>query len=383
VVPTRPDLQPPPMRRRRSIWSRGARDGATLPAGTVLAIMLVAALVATFVNADATLRKSEAKRNNPRWRTDIARDVADVADALGLTAPRTAIDDAMGRHSSSLTPEQVLARQREAQARAAGGSTTTTSVSAVPHLRTPRPGAPLKLWVGGDSVTETFGTQLVRVSESTKLFDAALDFHVSTGLSVPTYFNWPLHLAEDVIPKVDPDVVVIMFGANDGQNILLPDGTILTAFSQPWQEEYAKRVGAVMDLLRSPTNDRIVMWAGPPPMGPETGTHGMDLISHIDWMEAQSRPWVHYVDTWVYFSDAHLQFKHYLPSATGQLRGLRQKDDIHMSDIGGTRLSWIVLRDLGKYVDLGAARAQPDPNDLPPPNVKERTVVPPHVPGAI
>jgi hypothetical protein len=365
------------------MWSRGAGDGATLPAGTVLAIMLVAAIVAMFVNADATLRKSQAKRNNPAWRTDIAHDVAGVADFFGVTGPRTAIDDAMGRHSSSLTPEEVLARQRAEQARATGGSTTTTAASAVPHIRTPAAAAPLKLWVGGDSVTETFGTQLVRVSESTKLFDTTLDFHVSTGLSVPTYFNWPLHLAQDVIPKDDPDVVVIMFGANDGQNIQMPNGTILTAFSAPWQAEYAKRVGAVMDLLRSPTNDRIVMWAGPPPMGPETGTHGMDLISHIDWAEAQHRPWVHYVDTWVYFSDTNLQFKHYLPSAAGQLRGLRQKDDIHMSDIGGTWLSWIVLRDLGAYVDLRAARAHPVPNDLPPPSVKERTDVPPHVPGAI
>ena len=205
------------------------------------------------------------------------------------------------------------------------------------HLRTPTPAAPLKLWVGGDSITETFGTQLVRVSESTKLFNTTLDFHVSTGLSVPTYFNWPLHLAQDVIPKTDPDVVVIMFGANDGQNILMPDGKILTAFSPEWQTEYGKRVGAVMDLLKSPTNDRIVVWPGPPPMGPESGVHGMDLISHIDWSEARTRPWVHYVDTWVYFSDPHLQFRHYLPSAAGQLRGLRQKDDIHMSDIGGTR----------------------------------------------
>jgi uncharacterized protein len=365
------------------MWSRGARDGATLPAGTVLAVMLAALLVAMFVNADSTLRKSEAKRNNSPWRTDVARDIADVADLFGLTAPRTALDDALGRHTSSLTPEQVLARQRAEQARGAGGSTTTTSASSVPHLRAPTPAAPLKLWVGGDSMTETFGTQLVRVSASTKLWNTTLDFHISTGLSVPTYFNWPLHLAQDTIPKDDPDVVVIMFGANDGQNILMPDGKILTAFSPEWQTEYAKRVGAVMDLLKSPTNDRIVMWAGPPPMGPTTGVHGMDLISHIDWSEARTRPWVHFVDTWVYFSDPHLQFEHDLPSATGELRGLRQKDNIHLSDIGGTRLSWIVLRDLGQWVDLSAARARPDPNDLPPPRIKERAVIPLHVAGAI
>jgi uncharacterized protein len=372
---------------RTLLHSRTSRPG-TLPAGLVVVVVAGALVVSMVVNANATLRNSQAKRNNPAWRTDVARHVAKVSDALGLTAPRTAIDDAMGRHSSNLTPEQVLARQRAAQAALAAKTAKTKGtkaavVSVVPHLRTPTPAAPLKLWVGGDSVTETFGTQLVRVSGLTGLFQSTLDFHVGTGLVVPSYFNWPLHLAQDVLPKVDPDVVVIMFGTNDGQNIQLADGTILPAFSQPWQDEYARRVGAVMDLLKSPTNNRIVMWPGPPPMGPTTGTHGMDLISHIDWMEAKTRPWVHYVDTWVYFSDTNLQFQHYLPSAGGQLSGLRQKDNIHMSDIGGTWLSWIVLRDLGRYVDLAGSKAQPGPNDIPPTSVKERKVVPPHVPGAI
>jgi hypothetical protein len=351
-----------------------------MPAGMVVAVMVVALLVAMVVNADATLRKSEAKRNNPAWRTDVARGVADVADALHLTAPRSAVDDALGRQSSSLTPEQVLARQR---ARATADRTTDTHpVSVVPHLRTPTPARPLRLWVGGDSITETFGTQLVRVAQSTGLFTTTLDYHISTGLSVPTYFNWPLHLTQDVIPKVDPEVVVIMFGANDGQNIQMPDGRILTAFSPEWQAEYAKRVGAVMDLLRSPTGDRLVLWAGPPPMGPHTGVHGMDLVAHIDWQQAQSRPWVRYVDTWVYFSDAQLQYQHYLPTAAGTSVGLRQADDIHMSDLGGTRLSWVVLDDLGKVVDLSASRSRAAPSDLPPPEVRERAVIPERVPGA-
>ncbi len=339
---------------------RTGRPG-TLPAGLILVVVVGALFVSMVVNANATLHNSQAKRNNPAWRTDVARHVADAANALGLTEPRTLIDDAMGRHSSSLTPEQVLARQRAEQAaaaRRARRSTRPKVVSDVPHLHTPTPTDPLKLWVGGDSVTETFGTQLVDITTASKLFTSTLDFHVGTGLCVPSYFNWPVHLATDVLPKLDPNVVVIMFGANDGQNIQLADGTVLPAFSAPWQAEYERRVGAVMDLLKSPTNDRIVMWAGPPPMGPATRTHGMDLISHIDWLEAQTRPWVHYVDTWVYFSDANLQFQHYLPAANGQLVGLRQADNIHMSDIGGRRLSWVVLHDLGKTVEpVGLGRA--------------------------
>ncbi len=60
----------------------------TLPAGLVVVVVAGALVVSMVVNADATLRNSQAKRNNPAWRTDVARHVADLSDAMGLTAPR-------------------------------------------------------------------------------------------------------------------------------------------------------------------------------------------------------------------------------------------------------------------------------------------------------
>jgi hypothetical protein len=54
-----------------------------------------------------------------------------------------------------------------------------------------------------------------------------------------------------------------------------------------------------------------------------------------------------------------------------------------MSDLGGVRLSWVVLDDLGRLVDLRATEARPSPADLPPSTVKERSVIPARVPGAI
>jgi hypothetical protein len=52
------------------------------------------------------------------------------------------------------------------------------------------------------------------------LFKATLDGRVSTGLAVPSFFNWPEHFAKDVVPLGQPnpyDVMVLQFGANDGQ----------------------------------------------------------------------------------------------------------------------------------------------------------------------
>ena len=181
------------------------------------------------------------------------------------------------------------------------------------------------------------------------------------------------------------DVMVTEFGANDGQNIQLDDGRVLQRFTDEWYAEYQSRIGKTMDLLRSPTNDRMIFWCGPPPMGPTTKTHGMDRISYIGWVEAQKRPWVHYVDTWPFFSDANLQFVHSLPNADGQVRGMRQKDDIHFSDTGGRRLGWEVIREMGEgFVDLSNTKVpNPPPSETAPADIKPRDTIPESVPGAV
>jgi hypothetical protein len=341
------------------------------------------------------LRKSEGKATNAEWRTEIAQRVASVSDMLRLTSPRREIDSAMGR-SEAKGPnlDELLAQQAAATgatAAAAGGEaggTTdgTAPASSKPVIRTPTPDNPLRLWVGGDSVSQVYGQQLVKSAEATGLFKGTLDGRVSTGLAVPTFFNWPEHFAKDVVPVTEPnqfDVMVTLFGANDGQNIQMDDGTVLQRFSPEWYTEYQNRVGKTMDLLKSPTNDRVVLWTAPPPMGPTTRTHGMDRIGWIGWTEAQKRPWVHFVDTWPFFSDSNLQFQHSLPNADGTVRGMRQKDDIHFSDVGGTRLGWVALDDLKAYIDLSASKTQPKPSEIAPPDIKERSEVPENMPGAV
>jgi hypothetical protein len=364
---------------------RSSQSG-TMPAGLVLAVLVGAMVIAMFVNADSTLRKSEGKPRNAAWRTDVARQLASVADVLHLTAPRQQIDAAMGRSDGKVESiDQLLAEQGVTPlVNDVSTASTVDPATLRPKLRTPTPDAPLTLWVGGDSVTEAVGTSMVKISESTGLFKGILDYHVSTGLSVPSYFNWPEHLVRDVIPKDDPDVVAIMFGANDSQNIQMDDGKVLQRFSPEWYAEYQSRVGKTMDLLRSPNNDRLVMWMGPPPMGPSSRVRGMDRISFAAWTEAQKRPWVHYVDTWPFFSDANLQFQHSLPNADGKSRAMRQKDDIHLTLIGGDRLSWAVIADIGGFIDLSATKVPtPPPGEVAPPTVKERDVIPESVPGAI
>ena len=146
--------------------------------------------------------------------------------------------------------------------------------------------------MGGDSVGGSFGVQMEPVSASTGLFKPTLDYTVGTGLTRPEFYNWPEHFAKDVMPNQDPDIIMPMFGANDDQNMELHDGTIFTKYTPEWFEEYRRRVGATMDLMKSPDNDRLVVWVGSVPAGPGSQISNQDTLNYIYWSEAQKRPWV-------------------------------------------------------------------------------------------
>lgn len=353
---------------------RPRREG-TMPAGLILVVIVLAFIVAGILNADATLRKSNAKGEG--WRNDIAQTVATVTDTFRLNFLRTSIDDALGKNQGTkIDVEELLRQQAEAESAAAAAA-----AAKVPELPAPTPAEPMKIWVGGDSITQTFGTSFQRIAQSTGIFTPTLDFHVSTGLARPDYFNWPEHLVKNVLPT-DPKILVIMFGANDGQNMVDSSGKALVRLSEPWIVEYRRRVAATMDLLKSPDNQRITIWCGPPPMGPGSKTRGMDQLNYIYWSEAQSRPWIQYFDTWPFFSDANYNFAANLPNADGVVRGVRQKDNVHLSTVGGDRLSWAVIDRIGKLVDLSAGKVTPPASQAPPPDVVERTEVPPTMPGA-
>ncbi len=383
--PGSPPVRPPGERQEgfvRRVLLRPFRSGrpGTMPAGLVLVIMLLGLSLAMVLNADATLRKSNAKGDG--WRNGVASVIATVSDTFQFTFARSRIDQALGKNQGTrIDAAELVRRQQEAEA-AQQQADALEAARRPPVIAAPTPAAPVHLWVGGDSITQTLGSSLQRVIATTGVFTSTLDYHVSTGLARPDYFNWPEHLVKDVVPKDQPSILVMMFGANDGQNMTDLQGRGLQRGSPEWLTEYRRRVAATMDLLKSPTNDRLTIWCGPPPMGPGTKVHGMDEINHIIWSEASTRPWIQYFDTWPFFSDTNLQYTLEAPNADGVRRVLRQKDDVHMSVVGADRLSWALLDRISRLVDLSAGHIAPPPSEVAPPSIVERTEIPPTMPGA-
>ncbi|MEZ5255459.1 MAG: MBOAT family O-acyltransferase [Ilumatobacteraceae bacterium] len=141
----------------------------------------------------------------------------------------------------------------------AAATTTTDGAPQVPTAQNPA-----KVYVAGDSDAGNLGPPLQGILEDTGVVTSKLFYKVSSGLTRPDFFDWPAQLQRD-IPDYDPDIVVVTFGGNDAQDLTI-DGRSYPVATQEWQDEYARRVGAVMDYLSA--DGRTLVWVGIPTPSP-------------------------------------------------------------------------------------------------------------------
>jgi hypothetical protein len=359
-----------------------SREDGTMPAGMVLIVVVASLLVAGALNADAILRKSNAKGDG--WRNDLAHLTASISETFRFTALRDGVDSALGKNQSSdIDVADLLAEQgseidpaqaAQAEAAAAAEAEAARIAALTPVLPAATAAAPLSVYVGGDSLARNFGLAMERVANASGVLTAEVDSRAATGLTRPDFFNWPEHLVRDIVPK-DPHVVVLQFGGNDAQNIAV-DGKALERFSEPWIAEYRRRVGATMDLLRSQENDRLVVWVGAPIMGPDAGVDGMEVLNQVYWEEASSRPWVSYFDSWPLITGPDLGYVDRAPAADGSMVTIREPDKVHLTMAGGTWVAWGVLGRIAEKADLTAGNLVAPPGESAPSDRVPRTQLP-------
>ena len=215
---------------------------------------------------------------------------------------------------------------------------------------------PLRLYVAGDSMDQVFGSSLVNLAEATGLVKAKNDYKVSSGLSRPDFYDWPQRLVDQIV-DYRPDAAVVLFGANDGQNVLY-EGEVLKVGTKAWQEVYAKRVGEAMDILTK--GGRRVYWVGQPIMRDFGYRERIAMMNHIYEAEAKKHPGVTFVSTWQALANEKGSYAEYLKDENGDQVLMRAPDGIHLSREGGDRMAQVVLDVIEK--DWGmAGPASPSP----------------------
>lgn len=364
-----------------------------MPAGRVLLAGAFALVLAALLNADALVRDAEQKPYGRSRDVSLAvwKPVQTISHTLGLSWPRRWADEALGRDvgdgdvvevvlaspgttpsaggstgdqpdsaggspDSSAPPPSTAASGGDGGEPASDPAVSSTTAGSTPPDTTPvvraapTAEAPLSLWVGGDSISQVFGESLVRMASQTGVITPELDYRISSGLTRPDYFNWPAHLVD--VLSGGPDVVVIIFGANDAQGMELSNG-VFQPFDDEWVAEYTSRVAAVMDQLAADP-ERIVIWVGQPRMRSDKFDAKMQRLNEIYRAQASLRGNIHFLDTVPLFSDSDGRYNAFLPGVDGEVHNMRQQDGTHLSRPGGDLLARAILDLLDTIVDLDA-----------------------------
>lgn len=315
-----------------------------MAAGHVIVVMIIALLGGGILNARALT--DAAARQPFGWKRNAAVVAATpfrgLAGLLGLdsahaTLSEVAADVTQPGHSrGGLDGLDDVAVSEPPPTPSEDATARPSEVPTGPRVPTRR--EPLRVWVGGDSLTSEFGPALADRLARTRRSTAEVEFRFSTGLSRPDFFDWPARLRE-VIAEHDPEVFVVMFGANDGQNIAV-DGTVLQFGSPQWKREYGRRVTAVMDLLTA--DGATLHWVAQPVMRSPDFDQKMKFVNAIYQAKARGREHVHFTDTRRLFSEDGA-FAAYLDDADGQRVLMRQQDGVHLTRAGGEHLTDVVF----------------------------------------
>lgn len=262
----------------------------------------------------------------------------------------------VGRHAMVMP---LLSRRR-----AMLGGLAATAASMLPtsvQARALTGAAPQTLVLGDSMIAGGFGVFLERSLERDYAVPVQRAGKTSSGLARPDFYDWP-KVATAIVEKTKPEASVVMFGGNDVQGLYMGKGKWITWDEDGWDEEYARRVDALADIL-APGGERI-FWVGMPVMRPPKFHERVKRVNVIYRARMAVRPGAKFIDAWDLLAgdDGGYADKIAVGTPTGDQSGkavkkvrVRAGDGIHLSPRGAELLRDHVLGVL--ETELGIARA--------------------------
>jgi hypothetical protein len=218
--------------------------------------------------------------------------------------------------------------------------TSTTTTTTVPPDPRPTAANPLRVLMIGDSIGLDLGQSLQNDLANTGEVQPLLDGKIDTGLSRPDYFDWPVEL-EYKMSTFNPQVVVIMMGANDPQPF--PGPPFLSYGTPQWNDAYGQRVNEFMHIATS--NGARLIWVGLPPMQDPGRSAAMADLNGVAAGQARRVPGVAFLSSWNLLGGPKGTYQPFI-AVNGQLENIRTPDGTHLTNQGAELLSQAVLADM-------------------------------------
>ncbi len=225
-----------------------------------------------------------------------------------------------------------------------GSVATATAISVAPSAPTiPFPLPPYRIAIVGDSfIADRFGIDLENIL---RLYDLASVFRegkYSTGLTRPDYFDWNEEI-EKIIAKENPNIILVMFGANDGQS-LLENGKIILRKSPEWNGDYEERVDKFVSSISK--KGIAIFWIGHPISRDNLYNKKIVDMTNIYQLVLSRYPNTSFIPMWNVLEDKDGAYSDYLPNSRGKEFRARSSDGIHVTDFGAQFMLDVVLKNL-------------------------------------
>jgi len=300
-----------------------------MPAGRAIIVISVSLLTWTILYAPALKRASLAQPLGTRRSASllVLQPLAAISDLTRLDTLADAIVRAAGDATDTI--------QGAAPEPLPNGPAPTGAVRP-PSRTTPLPGPTarnrLRVVVVGDSLAQGLGFYLARAMRPSLAVVSSQGI-ISSGLARPDYYDWPKRM-QHIERIFHPDLVIVMLGENDAQDLVTPEGRLETRHvSDAWPDGYAQRV---RELIRvAVDNGSHVVWAGLPVVQDRSRWGFIQQVDNIYRGVSRHIPNAAYLDTWSMFTTNGGRYAPYL-RINDRIVQVRESDGVHFTPTGYT-----------------------------------------------
>lgn len=217
-----------------------------------------------------------------------------------------------------------------------------------------RPAPAHTVAVIGDSLSIGLGKEMERVFASRQDVAFTRLGKVSSGLAKPEFFDWEKNAAR-MASSLEPDVVVIMIGANDNKNILTEDGRTIYFTDPGWDAAYAARASLLVDACRAHKPQARIFWIGTPVMADATLARDVKRINAALAGMCASKDGCTFIDTWNILADGEGRFATMAVQPTGEPSAIRLDDGVHITPAGSRLLASRCLESILPAMNIDAS----------------------------
>jgi hypothetical protein len=204
-----------------------------------------------------------------------------------------------------------------------------------------------KILIVGDSLGNNLAYGMQRQLAATEGIELVIRSKSSTGLSNSWFYNWPKKI-KPFIEQSDPDLVIVMLGTNDHQNMNI-DGSVAEFDSKKWNAKYESE--ATKLIKQSIDSGAYVLWVGLPIMQSSYFASYMAVLNERSSNAVSQNSGANFLATWDLMADNRGKYREWA-KVNGKNQKIRGTDGIHFTWVGQNVLATYVIAEMQEIFNV-------------------------------